>query len=153
MPHLGLLLALLAGPAVAPTSNPGTPVDDEAGDKVLLKTKIKRSGKKEIRHPGQMTETGTEMIFVLKQGEHTHEIGVLLEGGGKRFSADVIYRYDGRKVLQGKKDITKKKWVGIKSGDGKTIVSVFVDPDAGRPDQVDLPDGENPLDGLGDPEP
>lgn len=148
MQYLGILLALLVGPVASPSVTPGAPVDDEVGDKVLLKTKIKRSGKKEIRHPGQMTETGSEMIFVLKQGDHTHEIGILLEGGGAKYSADVIYKYDGKKVLEGKKTVGKKKWVSIKSGDGKTVVSVFVDPEAGRPDEVELPGGDNPLDGV-----
>ncbi len=147
-------LCLLASPTSALATDAGvepashaTGEDEAPGQTVLLQLKLQRNGKT-LKHPGHMAETGEESILVLKVGDRTHEVAVLLEKSGEAFTAEVAYTDNGKKVLEGKKKAAAKAWIAFKSNDGKTVVSIRVDPDAKRPDEVEVPDGNNPLDGV-----
>lgn len=146
-------LALLVGstaftPATANAEDPASPtaVDDEpAVQKMLLQMKIERGGKT-LEHPGHMTETGSEIILVLTQGKREHEVSVYLEKAGSGYKAEVKYKDGGKTVLEEVTVLKNKTWAKVSKG--KTKISLRVDTDVKRPDQVDLPDGDDPLDGL-----
>jgi hypothetical protein len=144
-------LALTAGlalcvPSVAGAHAPDTPADDEpAVQRMLIQLKLEHGGKT-LTHPGHMTETGSEIILVLTQGKHKHEVSVYLEKKGKGFKAEVKYSTGGKVVLEEVTTLKDKTWGSVHKG--KTKISLRVDTSAKRPDELDLPDGDNPLDGL-----
>jgi hypothetical protein len=142
----GLVMAVPSA-ADAHTSDASVPTtnDEPAVQRVLLKMKIKR-GKKTLVHPGHMTETGSEIILVLTEGKREHEVSVYLEKDGKGFKAEVKYKDGGKMVLEQTTTLQDKKWGELSKGSAK--VQLRVDSSAKRPDEVDLPDGDDPLDGL-----
>ncbi len=122
--------------------------DDAASSrKALLKLKLKRGGKT-IEHPGYMVDLGEEVTILMTKGGHTHEIDFLYEVGDSGYDVQVTYRDNGRKVLQKSKAVDKQQWVELKSGNGKTVLSVNLDPDAGRVDEVEMAGGDDPLGGV-----
>lgn len=146
-------LALLTGfamfapaTAVADDAGPANAVEDEpAVERMLLQMKLERGGKT-LEHPGHMTETGSELILVLTQGKREHEIAVYLEKTKGGYKAEVKYKDGGKIVLEEVTVLKNKKWGQVSKG--KTKISLRIDTSAKRPDELELPDGENPLDGL-----
>ena len=129
----------------------GTPdeADDAAPDdfvaEALLKLELVR-GKTKIEHPGYMVVPGEAVTIVMTKGGHTHEVDFLFNPGDGGFDVEVEYRDNGRKVLSEKTTAEKQKWFVVKSGKAK--LSLHIDPDAKRPDEVELGGGDEPLDSM-----
>lgn len=143
---------------VAEESPDGAQTEDDPGDtaaegdadgsrRALLKLKLQRRGKT-VEHPGYMVERGEEVTISITQGGRTHEIDFLYDVAEDGYDVQVIYRDNGRKVLQKNTTADKQQWLELKSGDGKTRVSVFLDPDAGRADEMELVGDDDPLGGV-----
>lgn len=137
-------LALSLTP-VARAQVPAAAEDEPAVMPMLLKLKIDRQGKT-LEHPGHMTETGSEITLVLTQGKRKHEVTVYLEKAGKGFKAEVKYKDGDKLVLEDVTTLENKKWGSVAKG--KTKVSLQVDTTVKRPGNIDMPDGDSPLDGL-----
>jgi hypothetical protein len=159
-----------AEPTTSPDSDPSAPASDEAaggddatGDaeaegpdapeetavsrKALLKLKLERNGKT-IEHPGHMVELGEGVIIVMSKGGHEHEIDFLYDTAESGFALKVTVRDNGREVLRKDATAEKQQWIELESGDGKTVLSLFLDPDAGRADEVEVVGGDDPLGGV-----
>jgi len=121
--------------------------DAVSSREALLKLKLERKGKT-LEHPGYMVQLGEEVTILMNQGSHTHEIDFVYETGESGYDVQVTYRDNGRKVLQKSTTVGKQQWVELKSGDGKTVLSVNIDPDAGRVEEVEMVGGDDPLGGV-----
>jgi hypothetical protein len=144
------MLALLGSLVLA------QPVAAEAADGVaatqmdamgLLSLKVKRSDKV-MKHPGHILQSGEETTLVLKQGDRVHEVTVYVERVEGGFKFEVAYTDNGSLIISGEKVGKAKEWVKLTSGNGKSWVQLQLDPSKKRPDGVDMPDGNDPLDGL-----
>lgn len=133
-----------AAPSTSQATN-DTAADEKATQRMLLKVRIKRGGKT-IEHPGEMTETGSEMILVLEEGDRKHEVSVFVDHAKGGYKGEVKYTANGNTVLEEKTKLGNKKWTRISKG--KVTVEVFIDTSAKRPDEVEMPGGKDPLDGL-----
>ena len=132
---LALAVGLAANPVVA---------EEPVSETALARVKI-RSGKSELAHPGHLVELDVENTLVLTDGAK-HAVTLLVSRKGKGFSVQVSYKKNGRPVLSGTTTVAKKKWGNVKKGG--TTVSVQIDPDAKRPDDIDKPEDDDPLGGL-----
>ena len=141
------LIAASLGLALPTLATPPAPAAAEAGESVFVKMKIKRGGKT-LKHPGIRMETGEEAVLELRQGDKKHEVMIYVEAAESGYKVETKYSTGGKQVLSGETTLAAKKWGEFKSGDGKIVVSVQVDPSAGRTDKVELPGGRDPLDGL-----
>ncbi len=142
--------ALLAAPAAAHA--PPLPVSaaDDAettGEQVFVQVKISTGGKT-IEHPGHKMETGEELVLVLTEGKKKHEVTVYVEGADGGFKVEVAYTAGGKERLKTEKSVPGKAWTDFKSADGKSVVSLRVNPGKRRAQELEIPDGDNPLDGL-----
>lgn len=140
---LGVLLGGTSGAVEA--ADVGPVVDEQAPQKMLLQLKIQRGGKT-LKHPGHMTESGSEIILVLTEGKVEHEVSVYIERADKGYKAEVKYDQGGKTVLEDTTKLKDKGWVTMSKG--KTKVSLRIDTSAKRPDEIDMPGGKDPLDGL-----
>lgn len=138
--------------AMADEPADGVEPEDAAADedaapsrKALLKLVLKRDGKK-IEHPGQMVELGEETTILITQGSHTHEIDFAYDAVETGFDVNVTYRDNGKQVLQKSATTEGQQWIELKSG--KTVLSLFLDPEAGRVDEVEVVGGDDPLGGV-----
>ena len=121
--------------------------EDDVVRKAVLKLTLKRSGKT-LEHPGYVVELDEWVTIVMTQGKRTHEVDfVYAQGEGEGYDVEVVYRDNGKKVLEDKQVATLGEWLELKSG--KTSLELFIDPDAKRVDNVELGEGDNPLDGMG----
>ncbi len=113
----------------------------------LLSLKLKR-GDKTLKHPGHIMVPDEQVVLVLKQGDTKHEITVFVEkvDGGYKF--EVAATTNGALFLEGEVTGKAKQWVKVKSDSGNSWVELHIDPDKKRRDGVDMPGGNNPLDGL-----
>lgn len=132
------------------SSTEAEPTSDTAVDTVLLQMKI-HLGDRELVHPGHMAEVGLEHILELtetKGGEtRTHQVVVALEAvedGG--FRAKVVYKDNGRAVVEGTTQLPDRKWAKVQKG--SKAVSLRVDSSAKHPDEIEIGGGNNPLDGI-----
>lgn len=146
--HLAIVLAsLLLAPLGAPSAAGAADREATEGDKVLVQLKLQHAGKTH-EHPGYMAVLGEETILELTAGEHSYEVSIELQKNDGKWSLAVTFVSDGKEVLSGKKDGAKpKSW--LEFGKGKaSAVSIRFDPSAKRTDEVDLPGGNAPLDGV-----
>lgn len=145
---LMLLSSLVLSPlhAVAVEGAAQTRANATATQRMLLKIRIKKGGKT-LEHPGAMTETGTEMVLELTEGERKHEVMVFVDQKkGPGYKAEVKYSANGKTVLEENAVLKDKKWTRVSKG--KVTVEVHIDTSKKRPDSLELPDGKDPLDGL-----
>lgn len=145
-----LLIAPVASVSAAPASTPvltTAPIPAAAGEKVFVKLKIETGGKT-LKHPGHKMETGEELVLVLDQGKKKHEAVVYVESTDSGYSVEVTYSTGGKQRLKATKSTKGEAWVTFQSDDKKSKVSVKVNPGNKREDNVDVGDGDNPLDGL-----
>lgn len=143
-----LVIAASLGLGLPSLATPSTPVAAaEAGESIFVKMKIKR-GSKTMKHPGIRMETGEEAVLELRQGDKKHEVTIYVEAADSGYKVETKYTAGGKAVLSGESKLQAKKWAEFKSADGKTAVSIQVDPSAGHTDKVELPGGRDPLDGL-----
>ncbi len=141
------LSALPTPTRAASDADDAMPVAAEA-EKVFVQLKIK-NGSKELKHPGHKMETGEELVLVLTEGKKKHEVMVYVEsadGGG--YKVEVVYKAAGKERVKAESSVKGKTWVEFKSDDGKSLVSLRVNPGNKRAEGLDMPDGDNPLDGL-----
>jgi hypothetical protein len=118
--------------------------DDALG---LLSLKVKR-GDKTLKHPGHIMVAGEQVVLSLKQGDHVHEVTVFVEKTEGGFKYEVVYAVNNSIVLEGQATGKAKQWVKVKSDSGNSWVELSLDPEKKRKDGVDMPGGNNPLDGL-----
>lgn len=125
------------------------PAGDDAPDdfvrEALLKLELVQ-GKTKIEHPGYMVVPGEAVTIVMTKDGHTHEVDFLFNPGEAGFDVEVEYRDNGKKLLSEKTTAEKQKWFVVKSGSAK--LSLHIDPDAKRPDEVELGEGDDPLDSM-----
>jgi hypothetical protein len=142
-----LSVLLLPAPLLASTAEPAAPASDEEADAspVLLQIELERDGRA-IRHPGHMATPGEAVILTFTIGEVDHDVEVLIEKGKDAFDVEIAYRVGDKSVLQGKVKAKGKRWAKVKQK--KVAVGVRIDPDAKRPDQLDVPDTDDPLAGA-----
>ncbi len=144
--------ALLTAPApAAQASTPDVfapaPAPAAAAEKVFIQLKIEVGGKT-LEHPGHKMETGEELVLVLNEGKKKHEAVVYVESADDGYSVEVTYKSGGKQKLKGTKSAKRKAWVSFESEDKKAKVSVKVNPGHKRVDDVKIPDGDDPLDGV-----
>jgi len=123
---------------------PDAPPEDYVSE-ALLKLELVR-GKTKIEHPGYMVVPGEAVTIVMTKGGHTHEVDFLFNPGDAGFDVEVEYRDNGKKLISEKTTAEKQKWFVLKSGKAK--LSLHIDPDAKRPDEVELGEGDDPLDSM-----
>lgn len=111
----------------------------------LVKLELKRNGKT-IEHPGYMVERDEPITIIMTKGGHTHEVDFFYEVADSGYDVKITYRDNGRQVLEKSTNTEKQQWFKLKSG--KTVLSVFLDPDAGRVDEVEMVGGDDPLGGM-----
>lgn len=147
---LAACLGLVALPAPAAAVDEVSHDDDDmVGDEAFVMFSVEHDGQR-AKHPGYLGITGEEMILTMSKGDRTFEVSIFLErtdGGG--WKATIKYSVDGRQVLSESKSIKPKKWLLLTSGDGKSKLSIQVDPDRRRADEIQGGGGDNdPLGGL-----
>lgn len=155
MPPMLLPAVAAAFLSALPTPTQAAPVasaDDAqavvaAEERVFVQLKIK-NGAKELKHPGHKMETGEELVLVLTEGKKKHEVMVYVESADSGYKVEVVYKAGGKERVKAESAIKGKTWVEFKSDDGKSLVSLRVNPGNKRADGVDMPDGNDPLDGL-----
>jgi hypothetical protein len=143
------LLSVLLVPApllaAAPTQGTAAAEDDAASDPVLLQVELDRNGRA-IRHPGHMATPGEAIILTFTIGDVDHDVEVLIEKGKEGFDVRITYSVGEKSILEGKVKAKSKRWAKVKQK--KVSVGVRIDPDAKRPDQLDVPDTDDPLGGA-----
>lgn len=145
---LALLGSLAFGAPASADVETGAEVRAQAEDSLgLLSLKVKR-GDKTLKHPGHIMIKDEQVVLSLKQGDRVHEVTVFVEPTQGGFKFEVAYTDNGALVLSGETTAKPKQWVKIKSDSGKAWVELQLDPEKKRKDGVDIPDGNNPLDGL-----
>jgi hypothetical protein len=145
---LALLGSFALGTSASAEIDDGAEVRAQAEDALgLLSVKIKR-GDKTLKHPGHIMIRDEQVVLSLKQGDRVHEVTVFVEPTDAGFKFEVAYTDNGALVLSGELTAKPKQWVKIKNDNGKTWVQLQLDPEKKRKDGVDIPDGNNPLDGL-----
>lgn len=144
---MALLSALLLPTsAFASASTTRAAADEEtAAAPVLLQLELERNGRV-LRHPGHMATPGEIVILTFSSGDTEHEVELLLEKAKDGFDVKIIYRVGDKSILEGSVKAKAKRWAKVKQ---KNIsVGVRIDPNAKRPDGLELPDGDDPLDGA-----
>jgi hypothetical protein len=140
-------MLLVLGGASSGRAAEGDDEQQPVGDKVLVQLKLTHDGKTH-EHPGYMAHVDEELVLSLTE-EHAYEVSILLTKSEGKWTSTVAFRSDGKEVLSGKKQGAKPKgWHNFKSASGKSTVAIRFDPDAKRTDEVELPGGKAPLDGL-----
>lgn len=144
------IAALLTAPA-ASASTPDQRLDSDAqpaavAERVFVQLKIETGGKT-LKHPGHKMETGEELVLVLTQGKTKHETVIYVESADDGFSVEVTYSAGGKQKLKATK-AAKDGWVTFQSDDKKSKVSVKVSAGNKRAKDLDMPDGDDPLDGV-----
>jgi hypothetical protein len=145
---LSALVVLAAAVTPAPPARASATAvsEDSATDTVLLKVKLTRGGKT-LAHPGYMATIGEETVLAFPPaGDTPQEISVILRKAKGGFAGTVAYRLGNKTVVEGKVVAKGKKWATVKKG--SVSVGILVDPESTRPDELDLPDGDAPLDGV-----
>lgn len=149
MPPSFVLVTALGGlvPVLSSAASPDAAATrvEAVADPVLLQTKLVRKGRT-LQHPGHMATPGEAVILTFTEGDTEHAVEVLLEQAKGGYTAEVVYRVGGKEILSGSTKAKKKKWAKV-SGKGVSI-AIRVDPEAKRPGELELPDGEDPLDGA-----
>jgi hypothetical protein len=152
LPLLALFASLhLVAPAQA-AAEQGFRAQAEEGEEEseklgLLSLKVKR-GDKTLKHPGTVIKRDEEAVFTLKDGERVHEVTVFVAPEGESFKIEVAYSDNQALVLSGEITAKAKQWVKIKSDSGNSWVELQLDPQKKKRDGIEIPDGNNPLDGI-----
>lgn len=142
-----LVSALVAPAAPAAASTPSAIEQAEAEEKLFIQIQIK-NGKKTLKHPGSKMETGEEVTLVLNEGKTKHEVMVFVGAAESGYDVEVVYTAGGKKRVEAKESVKGKGRTKFKSADGKSVVTLTIKGGKERAEGVDLPDGDDPLDGL-----
>jgi hypothetical protein len=142
---LGALL--LPTPVLAASTAPTVAAaeDETESSPVFVQVELERDGRA-IRHPGHLATTGETTILTFTIGDVDHDVEVLVEKDKEAFDVKITYRVGSKSVLEGKVKAKSKRWAKVKQK--KVSVGVRIDPEAKRGDQLDIPDSNDPLDGL-----
>jgi hypothetical protein len=122
--------------------------EDENADKLgMLNLKLKR-GEKTLKHPGTIIKRDEEAVLTFKDGKRVHEVTVFVVSTDEGFKFEVAYTDNGALVLSGETNAKAKQWVKLKSDSGNSWIELQLDPQKKKRDGIDIPDGNNPLDGI-----
>lgn len=152
MRHLALVLVTLLAPALVALHPAPVSAEQAEFDSAYVKVTLSKDGQSFV-HPGFRIVKDEEGLFVIACSGKNHEVSVTLrEASESRVSYLVRYEVDGRTLLSQEVEAEVGKPFEISKGETKLLLDV--DPrgqkDTSRKDedQIDQPDGDDPLGGM-----
>ena len=152
MRRLALVFVTLLAPAFV-ALHPATVSAEQAEfDSAYVKVTLSKDGQS-FAHPGFRIVKDEEGLFVIECSGKNHEVSVTLRDASEsKVSYVVRYDVDGRTLLSQEVEAEVGKPFEISKGETKLVLDV--DPrgqeDTSRKDedQIDQPDGDDPLGGM-----
>lgn len=124
------------------------PTDDEVDTPVMVDLKLELEGRT-IEHPGHVATTGEETVLELREGDRAHEVSITLDKADDgKLRARVKYKIGGRQLVAGESTVKPKTWFRIKGKNPRPAVALRLDLEIKRKDGVELPPGQDPLEGA-----
>jgi hypothetical protein len=122
--------------------------DEEVATPVMVDLKLELEGRT-IEHPGHVAYTGEETVLEMREGDRAHLVAITLDkADGGKLRAKVKYKLGGRQLVAGESTVKPKTWFTVKGKNPKPAVTIRLDLEIKRKDGVDLPPGQDPLDGA-----